>query len=203
MASLSDLPEILTRVDFAALAGRDGRSIELMAARGLVAAPTHRHQGHAAWEASAVTGWFRKLQAHAVIVPAHKAELADLRDHGVYMCPLDGRHVGLARPKLLITYEPGGHGRVFDVTAVETVNQPLPGTRPAVADTLDLVAARHAPGQPPSPWTVFHLTPAGTVHSITPLVRQARYLPLPTARRATRSPTLTLPTLDAAFPPQA
>jgi hypothetical protein len=75
VSALADLPEILTRSDLAALVGREPRSIEQMAARGLAAASTHRHRGKPAWEEQVAMGWFRTLHEHAVIVPGGEPTL--------------------------------------------------------------------------------------------------------------------------------
>ncbi|WP_274563334.1 MauE/DoxX family redox-associated membrane protein [Streptomyces spiramyceticus] len=127
------------------LAGREAHSVELMAARGLLADPTHRNREKCVWEEEAALGWFRSLHEHAVIVPANDLVLGELAAYGAYLCPLSSSHVGLARPRLLVMYRPGGQGLVFDVTAVEVVHQQAPGTRRTNAvDSEDRARRRDA-----------------------------------------------------------
>ncbi|MFF1921293.1 hypothetical protein ACFVW8_12055 [Streptomyces sp. NPDC058221] len=196
-----DLPEVITRADFGALVGRPPRSIELMASRGLAADPVARNRNKFIWEEEAALGWFRSLQEHAVIVPASKQAMDDLAEHNAYVCPLDSKHVGLARPKMLVMYRPGGTGLVFGVDAVETVNQEIDGTRAASAQTRQIKRK----GEPldtayPRPWTVFRLREAGKIGKVTPAVQQGRYLRLDDVLDALTTDHLSVPTLDEAFP---
>ncbi|MFI1884926.1 hypothetical protein [Streptomyces jumonjinensis] len=171
-----------------------------MADRGLVAEPTHQHQGRPIWEKSVAVGWFRTLHEHAVVVPANELALSELRDHSVYMCPATSNHLSLARPQLLVMYTPGGGGHVFDVTAVETVKQDVPGTRNTSPETIQITRAREAAEQAEYPWTVFHLSEAGTIDTITPVIQQGRYVTIDDVRRAMASGKLLVPPLDKAFP---
>ncbi|MFC4030271.1 hypothetical protein ACFO3J_02165 [Streptomyces polygonati] len=200
MPEFADLPEILLRSDLASLVGRDPRGVELMAARGLAAAPTHRHQGRAVWQEPAATDWFRSLHEHAVIVSAGALALSEIKAYGVYLCPLTSGHVGLARPETLVTYEKGGSGQVFEVTAVETVNQAVPGTRDTALRTWNIVRDDAPLGTSGQPWTVFHLTRIGGIGTITPSIQQGRYLRLEDVQEALTTDRLTVRTLDEAFP---
>lgn len=201
MRPLSELPEILTRTNLGHLTGRNGRGFAQLAARGLAAAPALRHEGRPIWLADQAMTWFRNLHNHAVIVPAGKPELSDLQEHGVYVCPVTSRHISPARPRMLVAYV-RGHGRVFDVEAVETVNQDVPGTRPAGELTRWLTQTRDADRYHPSPWTVFHLAEVGTVETVTPAVSSGRYVPLGDVQRSLETGTLVLTPLDTAFPAQ-
>ncbi|MGW4159119.1 hypothetical protein [Streptomyces sp. NPDC004788] len=195
-----ELPEILNRADFGGLARREPKSVAKMADRGLLAEPTHRHQGRPIWEKSVALDWFRALHDHAVVVPGNEPAYAELRDHGVYMCPVTSNHLSLARPRLLIMYTPGGGGRVFEVTAVETVGQELPGSRATTPDTVRITRTREAEGRRSYSWTVFFLSEVGTVEMISPVIQQGRYVTIDDVRRAMESGKLLVPPLDQAFP---
>lgn len=201
MTWFEELPEVITRADFGSLVQRPPRNIELMASRGLAADPAYRNRNKFVWEEAAALGWFRSLQEHAVIVPASVQAMADLAAHSAYVCPLDSKHVGLARPKMLVMYRPGGKGLVFGVDAVETVNQEIDGTRDATAQTRQITRD----GEPldtafPRPWTIFRLREAGTIGKITPAIHQGRYLRLDDVLDAMTTDHLAVPTLDEAFP---
>lgn len=200
MSWFDELPEVITRADFGALVARPPRNIELMASRGLAADPAYRNRNKFVWEEAAALGWFRSLQEHAVIVPANAQVLADLAAHGAYVCPLDSKHVSLARPKMLVMYRPGGQGRVFGVDAVETVNQQIDGTREATARTRQIVRDGEPLDAWQRPWTVFHLREAGAIGKITPGIQQGRYLRLDDVLDALTTDHLAVPTLDEAFP---
>ncbi|WP_393059712.1 hypothetical protein [Streptomyces sp. LN549] len=197
-----ELPEVLTRADFGALVGRPPRSIELMAYRGLVADPAFRNRNKLVWNEEAAIGWFRSLHNHAVIVPANEQAMLDLSTHRAYICPLDSKHVALARPRMLVMYQRGGGGTVFGVDAVETINQEIEGTRNASKQTRQILRD----GKPldtdtfPGRWTVFHLREAGTIGRITPAIQQGRYLRVDDVLDAMTSDHLAVPTLDEAFP---
>lgn len=98
-----------------------------------------RNRNKFVWAEEAALDWFRSLQEHAVVVPASKQAMEDLAAYSAYVCPLDSKHVGLARPKMLVMYRPGGTGLVFGVDAVETVNQEIDGTRAASAQTRQIL----------------------------------------------------------------
>ncbi|MFJ1898719.1 MULTISPECIES: hypothetical protein [unclassified Streptomyces] len=202
MSWFDELPEVIGRADFGALVRRPPRNIELMASRGLAADPVARNRNKFVWDEAAALGWFRSLQEHAVIVPGSKQAMDDLAAHKAYVCPLDSKHVGLARPKMLVMYRPGGTGLVFGVDAVETLNQEIDGTRAASAQTRGITRD----GEPldrspfPRPWTVFRLKEAGTIGKVTPAVHQGRYLRIDDVLDALTSDHLSLPTLDEAFP---
>ncbi|MGW2081960.1 hypothetical protein ACWCOW_34445 [Streptomyces sp. NPDC001939] len=195
-----ELPEILNRADFGGLIGREPKSVAKMADRGLVAEPTHQHQGKPIWEKSVAMGWFRTLHEHAVVVPANELALSELRDHGIYLCPATSNHLSLARPELLVMYTPGGGGRVFEVTAVETVEQEVPGTRSTSPETVQITRARETAEQAHYPWTVFFLRGVGTVEMITPVIQQGRYVSTSDVRQAMEWGRLLVPPLDKAFP---
>lgn len=199
MRPLSELPEILTRVDLGNLTGRNGRVFAQLAARGLAAAPTHRHEGRPIWLAEGAIDWFRNLHNHAVVVPMGTRELSELQEHSVYLCPMTSRHVTAARPRMLVAYVKGG-GRVFDVEAVETVHQELPGTRDAGELAWRLTEARDDGRFSPAAWTVFHLAEVGTVENVTPAVHTGRYARLADVQRSLETGTLALTPLDTAFP---
>ncbi|MEV1084026.1 hypothetical protein AB0I98_38420 [Streptomyces sp. NPDC050211] len=194
------LPEVLTRSDFASMVAREPRSIELMASRGLIADPTHRNRGKFVWEEESAVGWFHTLHEHAVVVPANDLAEEELARYGAYLCPLSSSHVGLARPRLLVMYRPGGQGQVFDVTAVETIHQQVPGTRDTTPATGSIVRNGATLDASRKPWTVFYLSEIGTIERITPVIQQGRYLPVDDARNALTSGHLVVPTLDEAFP---
>ncbi|MGN5635938.1 hypothetical protein [Streptomyces sp. AC154] len=202
MSWFDELPEVIGRADFGALVGRPPRNIELMASRGLAADPVARNRNKFIWAEETALDWFRSLQEHAVVVPANKQAMDDLAAHGAYVCPLDSKHVGLARPKMLVMYRPGGTGLVFGVDAVETVNQEIDGTRHASAQTRRITRDGEplAGGAFPRPWTVFRLKEAGTIGKVTPAVQQGRYLRLDDVLDALTTDHLTVPTLDEAFP---
>lgn len=197
-----ELPEVITRADFGALVGRPPRSIELMGYRGLVADPAFRNRNKLVWYEEAALGWFRSLHNHAVIVPANEQAVQDLAAHSAYICPLDSKHVALARPRMLVMYERGGSGTVFGVDAVETLNQEIDGTRSPSPQTRQILRA----GEPldkdafSGRWTVFHLREAGTIGRITPAIQQGRYLRVDDVLDAMTSGHLSVPTLDEAFP---
>lgn len=200
MSWSESLPEVLTRSDFASMVGREARSIELMASRGLIADPTHRNRGKFVWEEEPAMGWFRTLHEHAVVVPANDLAEEELAEYGAYLCPLSSSHVGLARPQVLAMYRPGGQGQVFDVTAVETIHQQVPGTRDTSAVTESIVRDGETLNDSEKPWTVFYLTEIGPIEKITPVIQQGRYMPVDLARKALTSGHLVVPTLDEAFP---
>ncbi|MFE4250684.1 hypothetical protein ACFRU3_14490 [Streptomyces sp. NPDC056910] len=200
MSVRPELPEILNRADFGGLVGREPKSVAKMADRGLMAEPTHQHQGKPIWEKSVALEWFRTLHEHAVVVPANELALSELRDHSIYMCPATSNHLSLARPKLLVMYTPGGGGRAFEVTAVETVKQDIPGTRATSPDTVQITRVRETAEQAEYPWTVFFLAEAGTVETITPVIQQGRYVTTSDVRQAIDSGKLLVPPLDKAFP---
>ncbi|MGH3325060.1 MAG: hypothetical protein ACRDOV_11660 [Streptomyces sp.] len=179
---------------------RQPRSMELMAARGLVADPAHRNRGRLVWEEDAAVDWFRTLHDHAVIVPANALALEELGTYGVYMCPLSSSHVGLARPRSLVMYQPGGRGLVFDVVAVETLHQAIPGTRGTTAKTRGIMRDGETLDASRRPWTVFHLSEAGSIEKVVPVVQQGRYLRVDDVQEALATSSLTVPTLDEAFP---
>ncbi|MFB7209942.1 hypothetical protein [Streptomyces sp. NPDC056255] len=106
MSWFEELPEGMTRSDLASVVGREARSVELMAARGLLADPACRNRGKCVWEEEAAQGWFRSLREHAVIVPVNDRALIELDRYGACLCPLSSSHVGLARPRLLVMYRP-------------------------------------------------------------------------------------------------
>ncbi|MEW1691068.1 hypothetical protein ACIQOF_37700 [Streptomyces sp. NPDC091265] len=200
MSWFEDLPEVLTRSDFASMLGREPRSIERMAARGLVAEPAYRNRGKCVWEEEAALGWFRTLHEHAVIVPATELAVQELATHHAYVCPLSSNHVGLARPRMLVMYRPGGQGLVFNVDAVETVNQQIDGTRGPTAETRKIMRDEEPLDAWQRPWTVFYLSEAGTIGEIAPSVQQGRYLRLGDVLEALITNHLSVPTLDEAFP---
>ncbi|MFE7115139.1 hypothetical protein ACFU99_06905 [Streptomyces sp. NPDC057654] len=200
MSRSVSLPEVLTRSDFAAVTGREPRSIELMASRGLVADPTHRNRGKYVWEEASALEWFRMLHEHAVVVPANDLAEEELARYNAYLCPLSSSHVGLARPRFLAMYKPGGQGRVFGVTAVETIHQQVPGTRSTTAVTRSIMREGETLDASRKPWTVFYLSEAGTIDKITPVIQQGRYVPVGHVRKAVASGSLVVPTLDEAFP---
>lgn len=195
-----ELPEVLTRADFGALVGRPPRSIELMGYRGLVADPAFRNRNKLVWDEEAALGWFRSLHNHAVIVPANEQAMLDLATHRTYICPLDSKHVALARPRMLVMYQRGGGGMVFGVDAVETVNQEIDGTRSASTQTRQILRAGVPLDTYAHRWTVFHLSQAGTIGTITPAIQQGRYLRVDDVLDAMTSGHLSVPTLDEAFP---
>ncbi|MER7728068.1 hypothetical protein [Streptomyces sp. NPDC096323] len=197
-----DMPEVITRADFAALTGRPPRSIELLAYRGLVADPAFRNRNKAVWNEEAALGWFRSLHDHAVIVPATEQAKLDLAAHRAYICPLDSKYVALARPRMLVMYQRGGSGTVFGVEAVETLNQEIDGTRSPSPQTRQILRdGKPLDGDPfPGRWTVFHLKEAGTIGRITPAIQQGRYLRVDDVLDAMTSDHLSVPTLDEAFP---
>lgn len=195
-----ELPEVLTRADFGALVGRPPRSIELMGYRGLVADPAFRNRNKLVWDEGAALGWFRSLHNHAVIVPANEQAMLDLATHRTYICPLDSKHVALARPRMLVMYQRGGGGMVFGVDAVETVNQEIDGTRSASAQTRQILRDGVPLDTYAHRWTVFHLSQAGTIGTITPAIQQGRYLRVDDVLDAMTSGHLSVPTLDEAFP---
>lgn len=195
-----ELPEVLTRADFGALVGRPPRSIELMGYRGLVADPAFRNRNKLVWNEEAALGWFRSLHNHAVIVPANEQAMLDLATHRAYICPLDSKHVALARPRMLVMYQRGGGGLVFGVDAVETVNQEIDGTRSASAQTRQILRDGEPLDTYAHRWTVFHLSEAGTIGRITPAIQQGRYLRVDDVLDAMTSDHLSVPTLDEAFP---
>ncbi|MFH9397567.1 hypothetical protein [Streptomyces sp. NPDC017413] len=200
MSWSESLPEVLTRSDFASMVGREPRSIELMASRGLVADPTHRNRGKYVWEEETAVGWFRTLHEHAVVVPANDLAVKELARYNAYLCPLSSSHVGLARPRLLVMYRPGGQGQVFHVNAVETVHQQVPGTRGTTSTTRSIPRDGETLDASRKPWTVFYLSEAGAIDKITPAIQQGRYLPVDRVRNALTSGHLVVPTLDEAFP---
>ncbi|MFC7216985.1 hypothetical protein ACFQLX_02190 [Streptomyces polyrhachis] len=200
MSWSESLPEVLTRSDFASAVGREPRSIELMAGRGLIADPTHRNRGKFVWEEQPAMDWFRTLHEHAVVVPAHDLAEKELARYSAYFCPLSSSHVGLARPRLLVMYRQGGRGRVFDVTAVETIHQKVPGTREASWATRSIVRDGETLDASRKPWTVFYLSEIDTIERITPVIQQGRYLPVGDVRNALSCGHLVVPTLDEAFP---
>lgn len=195
-----ELPEILNRADFGGLAKREPKSVAKMASRGLLAEPTHQHQGKPIWEKSVAMDWFRTLHDHAVVVPGNELAFAELRDHGIYMCPATSNHLSLARPRLLVMYTPGGGGRVFEVTAVETVKQELPGTRATTPETVEITRTRESEERTTYPWTIFFLSEVGSVEMITPVIQQGRYVTIHGVQQAMESGKLLVPTLDNAFP---
>ncbi|MFD8690565.1 hypothetical protein [Streptomyces sp. NPDC059651] len=195
-----ELPEVLTRADFGALVGRPPRSIELMAYRGLVADPVSRNRNKLVWNEEAAIGWFRSLHNHAVIVPATEQALLDLATHRAYICPLDSKHVALARPRMLVMYQRGGGGTVFGVDAVETINQEIDGTRSASPQTRQIVRDGEPLDTYSQSWTVFHLSEAGSIGKVTPAIQQGRYLQVDDVLDAMTSGRLSVPTLDEAFP---
>ncbi|HEY9328832.1 MAG TPA: hypothetical protein VIS09_11435 [Streptomyces sp.] len=197
-----ELPEVITRADFGALVGRPPRSIELMGYRGLVADPAYRNRNKLVWNEEAALGWFRSLHNHAVIVPANEQAVQDLAAHNAYICPLDSKHVALARPRILVMYQRGGTGTVFGVDAVETLNQEIDGTRSPSPRTRQILRDGEPLDREPFPrrWTVFHLREAGTIGRITPAIQQGRYLRVDDVLDAMTSDHLSVPTLDEAFP---
>ncbi|MEV4430082.1 hypothetical protein ACIGN6_10420 [Streptomyces sp. NPDC053792] len=195
-----ELPEILNRADFGSLVRREPKSVAKMADRGLVADPTHQHQGKPIWEKSVAMDWFRALQDHAVVVPGNELAFSELRDHGIYMCPATSNHLSLARPRLLVMYTPGGGGRVFEVTAVETVKQEIPGTRVTAPETVEITRTRETEDRATYPWTVFFLSEVGAIETITPVIQQGRYLTIDDVQQAMASGKLLVPPLDKAFP---
>ncbi|ARF73986.1 hypothetical protein B7C62_18285 [Kitasatospora albolonga] len=196
-----ELPEILNRADFGGLAGREPKSVAKMADRGLLAEPTHQHQGKPIWERSAALDWFRSLHDHAVVVPGNEPAFAELREHGIYMCPATSNHLSLARPRLLVMYTPGGGGRVFEVTEVETVGQGLPGTRATTPGTVEITRTRESEDRRTYPsWTVFFLSEAGAIEVITPVIQQGRYVTTGDVQQAMVSGKLLVQPLDKAFP---
>ncbi|MGW3658933.1 hypothetical protein ACWD6R_26095 [Streptomyces sp. NPDC005151] len=200
MSWVQELPEVLTRSDFASIVGREPRSIELMASRGLVADPTHRNRGKCVWKEEVALDWFRALHEHAVVVPANCLAVAELAMYNAYLCPLSSSHVGLARPRLFVMYRPGGQGLVFNVNAVETVNQQVPGTRSTTARTRKIVRDGETLDTSQKPWTVFYLSEAGTIDKIAPVIQQGRYLRVDDVQQALTTGHLTVPSLDEAFP---
>jgi hypothetical protein len=199
------LPQIWTGRDLAQATGRSPLNVTEMSSRGLLAAPTHSYRGKPAWLRTSALNWFTMLHDHAVVVPANDLAFSELQTYGIYMCPMSKDHVTLARPELLVMYEPGGSGRVFRVTEVETVHQILQGTRPTSPSTSQIVRDGTAIGTPSSGgWTVFYLDPeaAGDIDSITPVVQQGRYVPITDVRNAMSSRTLVAHKLDVAFPMQ-
>jgi len=202
MAAPQSLPEIWTSPDLAKITGRSARNVSEMSSRGLLAAPTHHHRGKPAWLSASAMAWFTVLHDHAVVVPANDLALSELRSYGIYMCPMSSDHVGLARPKRLVMYEPGGSGRVFDVTAVEAVHQKvIPGTRQVGPQTLQIIRDGAAIGTSgTTAWTVFYLEEAGAIASITPVIQQGRYVTTADVRHALASHALVVPKLDMAFP---
>ncbi|WP_406453262.1 hypothetical protein OG782_21220 [Streptomyces sp. NBC_00876] len=195
-----ELPEVLTRADFGALVGRPPRSIELMGYRGLVADPAYRNRNKLVWDEETAIGWFRSLHNHAVIVPANEQAMLDLAAHRAYICPLDSKHVALARPRILVMYQRGGAGTVFGVDAVETINQEIDGTRSASPQTRQILRDGEPLDRYAHRWTVFHLSEAGAIGTITPAIQQGRYLRVDDVLDALTSGHLSVPTLDEAFP---
>ncbi|WP_455354496.1 hypothetical protein [Streptomyces sp. SYSU K217416] len=195
-----ELPEILNRADFGGLARREPKSVAKMADRGLLAEPTHQHQGKPIWEKSVAMDWFRALHDHSVVVPGNELAFSELRDHGTYMCPATSSHLSLARPRLLVMYTPGGGGRVFEVTAVETVKQELPGTRAPTPETVEITRTRETEDRATYPWTVFFLSEVGAIEMITPVIQQGRYVTIGDVQQAMVSGKLLVPPLDKAFP---
>ena len=205
MTVLQPLPEIWTSPDLAEVAGRSPRNVSEMSARGLLPAPTHTYRGKPAWLKTVALDWFTVLHDHAVIVPANDLALSELQAYGIYLCPVSSDHVGLARPELLVMYEPGASGRVFRVTAVETVPPDVPGTRATSPRTKQIQRDGVAIGASgPTGWAVFYLDPEteGDIDSITPVIQQGRYVPVADVRHAMASRTLVVPKLNVAFPPQ-
>ncbi|MFI7006867.1 hypothetical protein [Streptomyces sp. NPDC050145] len=119
-----------------------------------------------------------------------------LAAHGVYLCPRDSKHVGLARPRLLVMYRRGRPGLVFDVDAVDTIHQKVPGTRDTPAAILGIIRDGSTLEETRRPWTVFHLSEIGTIGSVALTIQQGRYLPVDHAYKALESGHLTVPTLD-------
>lgn len=200
MTWFEDLPEVITRSDFGALVGRPPRGIELLAARGLAADPAYRNRGRFVWEEEAATGWFRSLHEHAVIVPTNQQTMNDLATHRAYVCPDTSKHMGLARPRLLVMHRRGGQGLVFNVQAVETVNQQIDGTRSTAAQTRLIVRDGQTLEESLRPWTVFYLSEAGTIDHVAALTQQGRYLRLGDVLEALITNHLAVPLLDEAFP---
>lgn len=198
---LPNLPRILTSADLSADVGRSAVNIEKLAARGLFADPTHSCQGAPMWTEPAAFGWFASLHEHAVLVPGDELAAEELRLYGVYMCPLSPDHVGLARPQKVVLYG-GGAGEVFSVTAVETVNQNLKGTRATRSSTRRFLRHGTPIGDVSAhpPMTVFFLQPAGSIASIAPGIRKGRYVTITQVDEALNTGRLEAPVLDEAFP---
>ena len=194
--------KIITAADFGALIDRTARNITDLATYGLLAPPTHDYRNGFAWELPKASSWFATLHDHAVVVPGSDLAARELANHSVYMCPLTSNHVGLARPRRVLIYS-SGIAEVFDVEAVETVNQNVnvPGTRPTSTSTRQIVRDGCAIGTASIPYTVFFLKSVGSIGSVTPVVQQGRYVPLADVDRALESGTLTLMKLSDAFPP--
>lgn len=178
-----------------------------MSSRGLLADPTHNYRGKPAWLRNSALAWFTALHDHAVIVPSNDLALSELRSHGIYLCPDDKDHVGLARPERLVMYEAGagGSGRVFRVNAVETIHPHIQGTRQTSPHTRhQIIRDGVAIGASGTAWTVFFLDAeeAGTIATITPVIQQGRYVTTADVHSAMTSQTLAVPVLDIAFPAQ-
>lgn len=192
--------KIITAADFGALVDRTARNMSDLARHGLAAPPLFEIQGRDAWEQTRAVDWFANLHDHAVIVPGNELAAEELARHGVYMCPLTSNHVGLARPRKVLIYR-SGIADVFNVDAVEAVNQNVPGTQPTSANTLRIARDGVAIGTAAAPYTVFHLSPAGSIGTVTPVVQQGRYVSLADVEAALKSGKLTLTKLAEAFPP--
>lgn len=197
--------KIITSAEFGALVDRTARNMSDLAKHGLVASPEFEIQGRDAWESTKAIAWFASLHDHAVIVPGNDLAAEELANHGVYICPLTSNHVGLARPRRLLIYR-SGSADVFDVEAIETVNQKkagkeIPGTRTTSQKTEQIVRDGAAIADAPVPYTVFYLRPAGSIGSVAPVVQQGRYVPLSDIDSALESGELFLTKLDVAFPP--
>lgn len=107
----------------------------------------------------------------------------------------------LARPAPAAGDVPaGGEGSVFDVTAVETVRQKIPGTRPTSAETRRIVRDEKALEDWRTPWTVFYLRGFGRIETVKPPVQQGRYLRMDDVRQGLDTGRVVVPTLDQAFP---
>lgn len=195
------LPHVLTSADVMAHLRRNRKGVRDLAARGLLPEPTHRYRHtEPAWEEGAFMDWFRSLHDHAVVVPGHEVADANYEELGVYVCPQTVRHVGLARPRMLVMYQQRGRGsgRVFEVDDVETVNQEMPGTVETQEETERI--AEIARSAPYGEWTVFHLTEVGRIRSLTPRVTLSRYARVSDVRSGLAEERLALPKLDVAFP---
>jgi hypothetical protein len=116
----------------------------------------------------AASGWFRALHEHAVVVPANDLALDELTTYNAYLCPLSSSHVGLARPRLLVMYRPGGQGLVFSVDAGGDRPPAGPGTRMYDREDPEGVRDGETLDTSQRPWTVFYLSEAGPIDKIAP-----------------------------------
>ncbi|QNS06008.1 hypothetical protein [Streptomyces xanthii] len=133
-------------------------------------------------------------------MPTNDLAREELAEHGVHLCPLDSKHVALARPRLLVMYRRGCPSVVFDVDAVDTIHQEVPGTRDTPPSTLEIIRDGSTLEETRRPWTVFRLSEIGTIDTITPTIQQGRYLPVDHVYKALESGHLAVPTIDEALP---